>query len=81
MNNIKKYKGLLIGEFSKEKENFWFTYNGRTAKLIFIRHSENAIKNLVKDLGMSWAIIYRDKGYWTVCQQFTQTWDYNPKYK
>ena len=75
---MEKYRGIKLGEFSNEKENFCFSL--QTGEL-FVRHSESSIRRLVKDLGLLGTVIRRDKYYWSVGQHLTQTWSFTPRYK
>lgn len=77
MEEEKTFKGLPLGQLSSTKENF--TFSLPTGEL-FVRHSEYAIKKVVKDLMLQYAFISRDKNYWTVFQCLTQSWIYTPKY-
>lgn len=75
---METYRGIALGQWSTEKENFCFSL--QTGQ-IFIRHSEYAIHKVVRDLNLSYAIINRDKYYWTVRQQnLTQCATYTPRY-
>jgi len=69
-------KDIKFGKERSDKENFVFVHNN----YFFVRHSEYAIKKLVKELGLTSIYITRDKDWWSVYQHLTQEWVYTPRY-
>jgi hypothetical protein len=75
-----KYHGIKLGEFSKEKENFWFGIDTRSGRLIFVRQSEWTLRKVIKDLERTGEIMNRDKSYWWSNGSLVHTKCYKPRY-
>ena len=77
MKHKQKYRGIALGEFCKTKNNFTFAL--LTGQL-FVRHSEAAIKQVVKELQLKLAIITWHESEWYKAQQGQSTIQYIPRY-
>ena len=68
------------GEYHKTKVNYEFSHNNKA----YIRQSMSALKQVARDLRLTYAFITRDKGYFDpgkgTVQRLVQHYNYRPRY-